>query len=217
MVAVHEALWTVLNKERFIRGFSCIALLLLVVPSAAEQPAKPIFRDGTGLQYTCASVRCVLHFIDKRQCIAFTDGCQVVARPPHDFGRYIARGFIVPQRSQNQRTYLLLSLDPPIVMATVSGFIPASTCPRRREFGCVEGSPPPAHPIEGPPIGEMWLDQSEIHASWAPIGSGATVFGCLPIDFADTQNIGDLPSRRGRPSSTIVSGCGSVFAAGWGQ
>jgi hypothetical protein len=214
MVAVHEAMRAVLNSERFIRGFSLIALLLLVVPSAAEQPAQPIFRDANGSQYTCASVSCVLHFMHERQCIAWTDGCQVVARPPHDFGRYIARAFIVPQRSQDQRTYLLLSLDPPIVMATVSGFIPVSTCPSRREFACVEGSPPPAHPIEGPPIGEMWLDQSEIHASWAPTGSGATVFGCLPIDYAHTQNIGDLPSRRGRPSSTIVSVCGSVFAVG---
>jgi len=214
MVAFLEEMRTVASSERFLCGLALIAISLLANPSEAQQFADPVVRDSDPSQYTCASVRCVAHFINERQCIAWTDGCQIVARPAHDFGRYIARGFLVPQRSQNQRTHLLLSLDPPVVMATLSQWIAVSTCPRRREFECVAGSPPPAPPIAGPPIGPLWIDRTEIHASWAPAGAATIPFGCLSIAYVHTQHTGDLTSRRARQSLPIVSGCNENLGIG---
>lgn len=193
------------------RGMAGIALCCLMGPAEAQHPPTPMGRNVTPSRDTCASVRCVAHFMHERQCIAWTDGCQIVARASYDFGRYIARGFLVPQRSQNQRTYLLLSLDPPVVIATLSQFMPVSTCPRRHDFACVAGSPPPAPPIEGAPMGPLWIAQTEIHVNWTPAGAGTIPFGCLPIDYAHTKTMGDLPSRRRRPSLPIVSRCQSFF------
>lgn len=179
-------------------AFQFAAVTALLTSMAAGAIAQsPDTQSDDPSHYTCETVRCVSHFIGQHQCIALTDGCQIVARPSYDPGRFIKRGLIIPHGHDRPQTYLLLSLEPPLPDDAVAHWMTVSTCSKRHEFVCVKGSPPPFPSIEGPPpMGPDWISDIEVHESWVDLKSTDYRVGCLSLDPNLRRAYGTLPSRK---------------------
>lgn len=153
--------------------------------------------------------------LDERVCTAVTDGCNRTTRTlSPDPGRYIGRGLLIAYRPQTQPTWLLLSRDTPTQNAGIVGTTTAIDCPGRHEWICVAGSPPPPAPLpprEGPPLGQGWLGQTELHESWIDLSSWRYSVGCHPLDYRlSTTRIGDLLPRKSNWSASL---CGLAAEA----
>jgi hypothetical protein len=139
--------------------------------------------------------------LDQRLCTAVTDGCNRATRTwSPDPGRYIERGSLIAYRPQTQPTWLLISRDAPTQNDGIVGTATAVDCPARHEWICVAGSPPapaPLPPREGPPIGQGWLGQTELHESWIDLSSWRYSVGCHPLDYRlSVTRKGDLLPRK---------------------
>jgi hypothetical protein len=185
-----------------------IALPLCAVPARAQSTYLHPTELPPHLR-TNSSIERGWRLLNERRCTVVTDGCNRATRTwTYGPGRYIERGFLVTSRLQVRQTWLVVSRDAPVKGDDIAGAATAMDCPGRHEYVCVEGSPPPPPPLPpraGPPIGQGWLEQTELHASWIDLSYGRTSIGCRPIDYRLSTTLGGLLPRKIRLSTSLCS------------
>lgn len=172
-----------------------IVIFLNGISFASAENIDNAINDIRSVRDVCDRVACSAHFISQSSCVALTDGCQIVGRPYMNPGRYLQLDKIIPIEGVYVPTFAILSLEIPMTWDYLKKVVPVSTCARRHEFVCIDGSPPSAPPNGPTPTGVDWIGESELNRAWIRLTDKMRWLRCLSMQTSFVMSVdGHLPS-----------------------